>query len=168
MPDTWEYPWYASWDLAFHCVTLSRIDPDFAKKQLLHMGYEWYQHGNGQYPAYEWNFDDVNPPVLAWAALVVYRHDLEQKGHGDYEFLAEMFHSLMLNYSWWINRKDADGRDIFGGGFLGMDNIGVFDRDQPLPDGGTLEQSDGTSWMAKAQFEYVRHRHRTRPARSDL
>jgi hypothetical protein len=149
MPDTWEYPWYASWDLAFHCVTLSRIDPDFAKKQLLHMGYEWYQHGNGQYPAYEWNFDDVNPPVLAWAALVVYRHDRAQKGQGDYEFLAEMFHSLMLNYSWWINRKDAGGRDIFGGGFLGMDNIGVFDRDQPLPDGGTLEQSDGTSWMAK-------------------
>ena len=149
MPDTWEYPWYASWDLAFHCVTLSRIDPDFAKKQLLRMGYEWYQHGNGQYPAYEWNFDDVNPPVLAWAAVVVYRHDLEQKGQGDYKFLAEMFHSLMLNYSWWINRKDIDGRDIFGGGFLGMDNIGVFDRDQPLPDGGTLEQSDGTSWMAK-------------------
>ena len=149
MPDSWEYPWYASWDLAFHCVTLARIDPDFAKTQLLHMGYEWYQHGNGQYPAYEWNFNDVNPPVLAWAALVVYRHDLEQKGQGDYAFLAEMFHSLMLNYSWWINRKDADGRDIFGGGFLGMDNIGVFDRDQPLPDGGTLEQSDGTSWMAK-------------------
>ncbi len=149
MPDTWEYPWYASWDLAFHCVTLSRIDPDFAKKQLLHMGYEWYQHGNGQFPAYEWNFDDVNPPVLAWAALVVYRHDLEQKGQGDYQFLAEMFHCLMLNYSWWINRKDVDGRDLFGGGFLGMDNIGVFDRDQPLPDGGTLEQSDGTSWMAK-------------------
>jgi hypothetical protein len=152
MPDTWEYPWYASWDLAFHCVTLSRIDPDFAKKQLLRMGYEWYQHGNGQYPAYEWNFDDVNPPVLAWAALVVYRHDHEQNGQGDYKFLAEMFHSLMLNYSWWINRKDADGRDIFGGGFLGMDNIGVFDRDQPLPDGGTLEQSDGTSWMAKASL----------------
>ena len=152
MPDTWEYPWYASWDLAFHCVTLSRVDPDFAKKQLLRMGYEWYQHGNGQYPAYEWNFDDVNPPVLAWAALVVYRHDLEQNGQGDYKFLAEMFHSLMLNYSWWINRKDADGRDIFGGGFLGMDNIGVFDRDQPLPDGGTLEQSDGTSWMAKASL----------------
>ena len=152
MPDSWEYPWYASWDLAFHCVTLSRIDPDFAKTQLLHMSYEWYQHGNGQYPAYEWNFDDVNPPVLAWAALVVYRHDLEQKGQGDYAFLAEMFHSLMLNYSWWINRKDADGRDIFGGGFLGMDNIGVFDRDQPLPDGGTLEQSDGTSWMAKVSL----------------
>jgi hypothetical protein len=128
MPDTWEYPWYASWDLAFHCVTLSRIDPDFAKKQLLHMGYEWYQHGNGQYPAYEWNFDDVNPPVAARAALVVYRHDQKQKGQGDYEFLAEMFHSLMLNYSWWINRKDADGRDIFGG-FDG--NIGVSDRDQP-------------------------------------
>jgi len=152
MPDTWEYPWYAGWDLAFHCVTLSRIDPDFAKKQLLHMGYEWYQHGNGQFPAYEWNFNDVNPPVLAWAALVVYRHDLEHKGKGDHGFLAEMFHNLMLNYSWWINRKDADGRDIFGGGFLGMDNIGVFDRDQPLPDGGTLEQSDGTSWMAKVSL----------------
>jgi Glycosyl hydrolase family 63 C-terminal domain len=149
MPDSWEYPWYASWDLAFHCVALSRIDPDFAKAQLLRMGYEWYQHGNGQYPAYEWNFNDVNPPVLAWAALVVYRHDLEQRGRGDYEFLAEMFHSLMLHYSWWINHKDLDGRDIFGGGFLGMDNIGVFDRDQPLPDGGLLEQSDGTSWMAK-------------------
>ncbi len=149
MPDTWEYPWYAIWDLAFHCVTLSRIDPDFAKRQLLHMGYEWYQHGNGQYPAYEWNFNDANPPVLAWSTLVVYRHDLEQKGQADYEFLAEMFHSLMLNYSWWINRKDRDGRDIFGGGFLGMDNIGVFDRDQPLPNGGKLEQSDGTSWMSK-------------------
>ncbi len=152
MPDAWEYPWYASWDLAFHCVTLSRIDPDFAKKQLLHMGYEWYQHGNGQYPAYEWDFDDTNPPVLAWAALVVYKHDMKQKGQGDYKFLAEMFHSLMLDYSWWINRKDAEGRDIFGGGFLGMDNIGVFDRDQPLPDGGTLEQSDATSWMAKASL----------------
>lgn len=152
MPDTWEYPWYASWDLAFHCVTMSRIDPEFAKKQLLHMGYEWYQHGNGQYPAYEWNFDDVNPPVLAQAALVVYRHDLEQTGQKDYKFLAEMFHSLMLNYSWWINRKDPDGRDLFGGGFLGMDNIGVFDRDQPLPDGATLEQSDGTSWMAKSSL----------------
>jgi hypothetical protein len=149
MPDAWEYPWYASWDLAFHCVTLSRIDPDFAKKQLLHMGYEWYQHGNGQFPAYEWNFNDTNPPVLGWATRLVFQHDREQKGEGDYQFLAEMFHNLMLNYSWWINRKDAEGRDIFGGGFLGMDNIGVFDRDKPLPDGGTLEQSDGTSWMAK-------------------
>jgi hypothetical protein len=152
MPDTWEYPWYASWDLAFHCVTVSRIDPDFAKKQLLRMGYEWYQHGNGQYPAYEWNFDDVNPPVLPWATLAVYHHDREQKGTGDYRFLAEMFHNLMLNYSWWINRKDADGRDLFGGGFLGMDNIGVFDRDLSLPDGGSLEQSDGTGWMAKASI----------------
>ncbi|MGB8714961.1 MAG: hypothetical protein WCD66_01220, partial [Rhodanobacteraceae bacterium] len=149
MPDAWEYPWYASWDLAFHCVTLSRIDPDFAKKQLLHMGYEWYQHGNGQFPAYEWNFNDTNPPVLGWATRLVFQHDRQQKGEGDYQFLAEMFHNLMLNYSWWINRKDAEGRDIFGGGFLGMDNIGVFDRDKPLPDGGTLEQSDGTSWMAK-------------------
>jgi hypothetical protein len=152
MPDTWEYPWYASWDLGFHCVAISRIDPDFAKKQLLRMGYEWYQHGNGQYPAYEWNFDDVNPPVLSWAALAVYHHDREQTGTGDYRFLAEMFHSLMLNYSWWVNRKDMDGRDLFGGGFLGMDNIGVFDRDLPLPDGGSLQQSDGTGWMAKASI----------------
>ena len=149
MPDKWEYDWYASWDLAFHCVAISRIDPDFAKHQLMKMGYEWYQHGNGQYPAYEWNFDDVNPPVLAWASLAVFRHDQFLTGKPDYTFLAEMFHSLMLNYSWWVNRKDQEGRDIFGGGFLGMDNIGVFDRDQPLPDGGTLEQSDGTSWMAK-------------------
>ena len=149
MPDKWEYPWYATWDLAFHCVTLSRIDPDFAKKQLLHMGYEWYQHGNGQFPAYEWNYSDTNPPVIAWATNWVFQHDKEQKGEGDYDFLAEMFHNLMLNYNYWINRKDSDGRDVFGGGFLGMDNIGVFDRDQPLPDGGTLEQSDGTGWMAK-------------------
>ena len=152
MPDTWEYPWYAGWDLAFHCTTMARIDPDFAKKQLLRMGYEWYQHGNGQYPAYEWNFDDVNPPVHAWATLDVFRHDQEERGEGDFEFLAEMFHSLMLNYSWWINRKDLDGRDLFGGGFLGMDNIGVFDRDQPLPDGGSLQQSDGTGWMAKVSL----------------
>jgi len=149
MPDTWEYPWYASWDLAFHCAALARIDPDFAKQQLLTMGYEWYQHGNGQYPAYEWNFDDVNPPVLAWSALRVYHIDKEKNGKGDLVFLGEMFHSLMLCFSWWLNRKDADGHDIFGGGFLGMDNIGVFDRDSPLPTGGSLEQSDGTSWMAK-------------------
>jgi hypothetical protein len=149
MPDTWEYPWYASWDLAFHCVALARIDPDFAKDQLLLMGYEWYQHANGQVPAYEWSFDDVNPPVLAWAALRVYRTEQALTGQGDLAFLEEAFHSLMLQFSWWLNRKDPEGRDIFGGGFLGMDNIGVFDRDQPLPNGGTLNQSDGTSWMAK-------------------
>ena len=149
MPDTWEYPWYASWDLAFHCVAMARIDPDFAKGQLLLMGYEWYQHANGQAPAYEWSFDDVNPPVLAWAALRVYRTEREVNGEGDLAFLEEAFHSLMLQFGWWLNRKDPEGRDIFGGGFLGMDNIGVFDRDKPLPDGGTLNQSDGTSWMAK-------------------
>jgi hypothetical protein len=149
MPDTWEYPWYASWDLAFHCIALAHIDSEFAKQQLLTLGYEWYQHGNGLYPAYEWDFGDVNPPVQAWATLRVYQIDEKLTGKKDYAFLGEMFHSLMLNYSWWLNRKDADGRDIFGGGFLGMDNIGVFDRDKPLPTGGNLEQSDGTSWMAK-------------------
>lgn len=149
MPDTWEYPWYASWDLAFHCVALAHIDPEFAKQQLLTLGYEWYQHGNGLYPAYEWDFGDVNPPVQAWATLRVYQIDHDLTGKKDFAFLGEMFHSLMLNYSWWVNRKDADGRDVFGGGFLGMDNIGVFDRDRPLPTGGNLEQSDGTSWMAK-------------------
>ena len=148
MPDTWEYPWYASWDLAFHCIAISHIDPAFAKQQLLMMGYEWYQHANGQYPAYEWNFDDVNPPVLCWAAWRVYQIELEQKGTGDRTFLKQMFQNGMLNFGYWVNRKDDSGRDIFGGGFLGMDNIGCFDRDKPLPDGGTLEQSDGTSWMA--------------------
>ncbi|TWU14473.1 Mannosyl oligosaccharide glucosidase [Symmachiella macrocystis] len=148
MPDAWEYPWYASWDLAFHCIAISHIDPAFAKQQLLMMGYEWYQHANGQYPAYEWNFDDVNPPVLCWAAWRVYQIELEQKGTGDTKFLKQMFQNGMLNFSYWVNRKDDSGRDIFGGGFLGMDNIGCFDRDKPLPDGGTLEQSDGTSWMA--------------------
>ena len=148
MPDTWEYPWYASWDLAFHCVAMARIDPACAKQQLLRMGYEWYQHANGQYPAYEWNFDDVNPPVIGWAAMRVYQIEQASKGTGDVEFLKEIFQNEMLNYSFWINRKDRNGRDIFGGGFLGMDNIGCFDRDKPLPDGGQLEQSDGTSWMA--------------------
>ena len=148
MPDTWEYPWYASWDLSFHCVALARIDAAFAKQQLLNMGYEWYQHANGQYPAYEWNFDDVNPPVVGWAAWRIYQIEKEQTGKGDLGFLKEIFHNEMLNFSFWVNRKDSDGRDIFGGGFLGMDNIGCFDRDKPLADGAQLEQSDGTSWMA--------------------
>jgi hypothetical protein len=148
MPDAWEYPWYASWDLAFHCVAIARLDPDFAKRQLQLMGYEWYQHGSGQYPAYEWDYNDVNPPVLAWAALEVYRIDRHLGSVADLEFLEEMFHSLMLSFNWWVNRKDASGQNIFGGGFLGMDNIGLFDRDKPLPTGGKLEQSDGTSWMA--------------------
>ena len=149
MPDTWEFPWYASWDLAFHCVAVAHIDPELAKHQLLRLGREWYQHADGQFPAYEWNFDDINPPVQAWAAWQVYEIDKGQTGQGDLAFLEEMFHSLMLSFNFWVNRKDSRGNDIFGGGFLGMDNIGVFDRDQPLPTGGTLEQSDGTSWMAK-------------------
>ena len=149
MPDTWEYPWYASWDLAFHCVTLAHIDPAFAKHQLRLMGHEWYQHASGQFPAYEWDFDDVNPPLLGWSALRVYQIEKEQTGTGDVGFLEEMFQNDMLCFSFWVNRKDPGGKDVFGGGFLGMDNIGVFDRDQPLPGGGELEQSDGTSWMAR-------------------
>ena len=148
MPDTWEYPWYAAWDLSFHCVAIARIDPAFAKRQLLRMGREWYQHASGQYPAYEWDFDDVNPPVIGWAAWRVYQIEMEQTGRGDVDFLKEMFQNEMLCFSFWVNRKDASGRDVFGGGFLGMDNIGCFDRDQTLPDGALLEQSDGTSWMA--------------------
>jgi hypothetical protein len=148
MPDTWEYPWYASWDLAFHCIAISHIDPAFAKEQLLMMGYEWYQHANGQFPAYEWNFDDANPPVQCWAAWRVYQIEFEKTGVRDTQFLKRMFQNGMLNFSYWVNRKDRRGRDVFGGGFLGMDNIGCFDRDKPLADGGQLEQSDGTSWMA--------------------
>ena len=148
MPDTWEYPWYATWDLAFHCVAMSHIDAEFAKQQLLRLGYEWYQHANGQFPAYEWDFDDVNPPVTGWAAWRVYQIDRDRKGVADTAFLKQIFHNEMLNFNFWLNCKDKSGRDIFGGGFLGMDNIGVFDRDKPLPDGGQLEQSDGTSWMA--------------------
>jgi hypothetical protein len=148
MPDTWEYPWYASWDLAFHCVAMSHIDPEFAKQQLRRLGYEWYQHANGQFPAYEWDYDDVDPPVTAWAAWRVYQIDRDLKGVADTAFLKQIFQNEMLNFNFWLNRRDKRGRDIFGGGFLGMDNIGVFDRDKPLPDGGQLEQSDGTSWMA--------------------
>jgi hypothetical protein len=149
MPDTWEYPWYASWDLAFHAVAIANIDPELAKQQLLLLTTEWYQHANGQVPAYEWNFDGVNPPVISWAARRIFDIDRRINGKPDYVFLEQELHSMMLAYNWWLNRKDAAGRDIFGGGFLGMDNIGVFDRDKQLPDGGTLEQSDGTSWMAK-------------------
>ncbi len=148
MPDTWEYPWYASWDLAFQCVALAHIDPECAKQQLRRLGYEWYQNVNGQFPAYEWSFDDINPPVTAWAAWRVYQIDQDLKGTADTGFLKEIFQNEMLNFSFWVNRKDRSGRDVFGGGFLGMDNIGVFDRDKPLTNGGQLEQSDGTSWMA--------------------
>jgi hypothetical protein len=145
MPDKWEYPWYAAWDLAFHCVVLAHIDPAAAKHQLLLLCREWYMHPNGQLPAYEWNFGDVNPPIHAWAALTVFRID----GGTDFEFLARAFHKLLINFTWWVNRKDALGDNIFEGGFLGLDNIGPFDRSAMLPAGELLEQSDGTAWMAK-------------------
>ena len=148
MPDKWEYPWYAAWDLAFHCIPLALVDSDFAKEQLVLMLREWYMHPNGQIPAYEWALGDVNPPVHAWAAWRVYKIDKKRRGKGDREFLQRVFHKLMLNFTWWVNRKDADGMNIFQGGFLGLDNIGVFDRSAPLPTGGYIEQSDGTSWMA--------------------
>jgi hypothetical protein len=144
MPDKWEYPWYASWDLAFHCVVLAHTDPAMAKSQLLLLAREWYMHPNGQLPAYEWNFDDVNPPVQAWAALAVFRID----GATDFDFLERVFHKLLINFTWWVNREDARGDNIFEGGFLGLDNIGPFNRSAMLP-GEVLEQSDGTAWMAK-------------------
>jgi hypothetical protein len=147
MPDKWEYPWYAAWDLAFHCVPLAIVDADFAKEQLLLLTREWYMHPNGQLPAYEWAFGDVNPPVHAWAAWRVYKIDKKRRGMGDRQFLERVFHKLLLNFTWWVNRKDAEGMNVFQGGFLGLDNIGVFDRSAPLPTGGHLEQSDGTSWM---------------------
>jgi hypothetical protein len=145
MPDKWEYPWYASWDLAFHCVVLAHIDPSAAKHQMLLLAREWYMHPNGQLPAYEWNFGDVNPPVQAWATLAVFRID----GGTDFDFLARAFQKLMINFTWWVNRKDACGDNVFEGGFLGLDNIGPFDRSEMLPNGDVLEQSDGTAWMAK-------------------
>ena len=148
MPDKWEYPWYAAWDLAFHCVPLALVDSDFAKDQLLLMLREWYMHPNGQLPAYEWALGDVNPPVHAWATWRVYKIEKKRRGVGDTVFLKRVFQKLLLNFTWWVNRKDADGMNIFQGGFLGMDNIGVFDRSAPLPTGGHIAQSDGTSWMA--------------------
>jgi len=148
MPDKWEYPWYAAWDLAFHCVPLALVDPDFAKEQLTLLVREWYMHPNGQLPAYEWEFGDVNPPVHAWAVWRVYKIDKKRSGKGDRAFLERVFHKLLLNFTWWVNRKDTEGMNIFQGGFLGLDNIGVFDRSAPLPTGGYIEQSDGTSWMA--------------------
>jgi len=147
MPDKWEYPWYAAWDLAFHCVPLALVDSDFAKEQLILLLREWYMHPNGQLPAYEWAFGDVNPPVHAWAAWRIYKIEEKRRGVADRKFLERVFHKLLLNFTWWVNRKDAEGRNVFQGGFLGLDNIGVFDRSAPLPTGGHLEQSDGTSWM---------------------
>jgi len=144
MPDEWEYPWFAAWDLAFHCVAVAHIDPDFAKQQLVLMCREWAMHPNGQLPAYEWIFSDVNPPVHAWAAWMVYRID----GRRDRQFLTRVFSKLLFNFGWWINRKDAEGSNLFEGGFLGMDNVGPFDRSAPLSEGSRLEQSDATSWMA--------------------
>ena len=147
MPDKWEYPWYAAWDLAFHCIALALIDPDFAKHQLTLFLREWYMHPNGQIPAYEWALGDVNPPVHAWAAWRVYKIEKRVRGKLDRAFLERVFHKLLLNFNWWVNRKDAEGNNVFEGGFLGLDNIGVFDRSAPLPTGGYIEQSDGTSWM---------------------
>jgi hypothetical protein len=148
MPDKWEYPWYAAWDLAFHVLALSLVDPDFGKRQLKLMLRERYMHPNGQIPAYEWNFGDVNPPVHAWSTIFTYRLEKAQKGEGDREWLKSCFQKLLLNFTWWVNRKDRSGRNVFEGGFLGLDNIGVFDRSAPLPTGGYLEQADGTAWMA--------------------
>ncbi|HMF10689.1 MAG TPA: glucosidase, partial [Gemmataceae bacterium] len=148
MPDKWEYPWYAAWDLAFHVLALTLVDPDFGKDQLKLMLRERYMHPNGQIPAYEWNFGDVNPPVHAWSTIFTYRLDMVQRGKGDTNWLKSSFQKLLLNFTWWVNRKDRTGRNVFEGGFLGLDNIGVFDRSAPLPTGGHLEQADGTAWMA--------------------
>lgn len=157
MPDKWEYPWYAAWDLAFHTIPISMIDPEFAKQQLILLTKEWYMHPNGQLPAYEWSFSDVNPPVHGWATWRVYKIDEKlNNGKGDRRFLEEVFHKLLLNFTWWINKKDYKGNNIFQGGFLGMDNIGVFDRSKQLPAGGHIEQSDGTSWMAMFTLNMLR------------
>ncbi|MDT8436173.1 MAG: glucosidase, partial [Gemmatimonadota bacterium] len=157
MPDKWEYPWYAAWDLAFHCLPLALVDAEFAKQQLVLMTREWYMHPNGQLPAYEWAFGDVNPPVHAWATWRVYKIDKARNGGpGDRAFLERVFHKLLLNFTWWVNRKDAHGHNLFQGGFLGLDNIGVFDRSAPLPTGGHIEQADGTSWMAMYALNLMR------------
>ena len=162
MPDKWEYPWYAAWDLAFHCLPLAIVDPAFAKQQLVLLTREWYMHPNGQLAAYEWAFGDVNPPVHAWATWRVFQMDRKQRramdpnDHGDLAFLERVFHKLTLNFTWWVNRKDTQGRNIFQGGFLGLDNIGVFDRSAPLPTGGFINQADGTSWMAMYSLNLMR------------
>lgn len=162
MPDPWEYPWFAAWDLAFHCVALAHLDPAFAKRQLILLDREWYMHPSGQLPAYEWNFSDVNPPVQAWAALRVLDIDWRTRlrwdpgAQPDLDFLERVFHKLLLNFTWWVNRKDASGSNVFEGGFLGLDNIGLFDRSRPLPVAGRLEQSDATAWMAMYCLDLLR------------
>jgi hypothetical protein len=156
MPDKWEYPWFAAWDLAFHMIPFSLIDPDFAKGQLSLLLREWYQSPNGQLPAYEWEFSDVNPPVHPWACFRVFKIDKKLSGHADYRFLESVFHKLLMNFTWWVNRKDSQGNNIFEGGFLGLDNIGVFDRSKPLPTGGFIEQADGTAWMAMYSLNMLR------------
>ena len=156
MPDKWEYPWYAAWDLAFHCVPFALIDPEFAKHQLVLMTREWYMHPNGQMPAYEWAFGDVNPPVHAWASWRIYQMEEKRTGKGDRAFLETVFHKLLLNFTWWVNQKDEDNRNVFQGGFLGLDNIGVFDRSSPLTGGGHIDQADGTSWMAMYSLNMLR------------
>ena len=157
MPDKWEYPWYAAWDLAFHCIPMAILDPGFAKHQLLLIMREWYMKPDGQLPAYEWHFSDVNPPVQAWAALQVYRIEKSMTGKADISFLKRIFHKLIINFTWWINRKDASGNNIFQGGFLGLDNIGVFNRSIEMPGDHRLEQADGTSWMGMYALEYDGH-----------
>ncbi|UOR03594.1 glucosidase [Hymenobacter aerilatus] len=172
MPDTWEYPWYASWDLAFHCLPLAILDAEFAKKQLVLLTKDWYMQPNGQLPAYEWKFEDVNPPVHAWATWRVYKIDQKNRhGHGDTRFLETVFHRLLLNFTWWVNRKDGENRNVFEGGFLGLDNIGVFDRSADLPEGVFIEQADGTSWMAMFALDMMRialELARTNPVYQDM
>jgi hypothetical protein len=171
MPDKWEYPWFAAWDLAFHMIPFARIDPAFAKEQLLLLLREWYMHPNGQLPAYEFAFGDVNPPVHAWAAWRVYKIAVGADGHRDTKFLSRVFQKLLLNFTWWVNRKDAEGKNIFSGGFLGLDNIGVFDRSEALPTGGHLEQADGTAWMAfysATMLSMALELARTNPAYEDM
>ncbi len=156
MPDTWEYPWYAAWDLAFHCLPLAMVDPELAKAQLVLLTREWYMHPSGQLPAYEWAFGDANPPVHAWAAWRVFQMDRKQQRKGDLPFLERIFHKLLLNFTWWVNRKDAEGNNVFQGGFLGLDNIGVFDRSAPLDVGDHVNQADGTAWMAMFSLNMMR------------
>ncbi len=168
MPDKWEYPWYAAWDLAFHTLPLAIVDPDFAKQQMELMLQGVYLHPSGQIPAYEWNFSDVNPPVHAWATLFLHRTEQALRGEADVDFLKTAFNKLLLNFTWWANRKDRFGKNVFEGGFLGLDNIGVFDRSAPLPTGGHLEQADGTAWMALFSQNMAELADRTRRPRPHL